>query len=99
MNPFDDVNVSNDRDVSKAQSLARPKPNQTRKRKPPKSAVEQLAEFEAKAASLRKILDEQRVKFRDEFMEDLYRKCGIGPVEGDPNESERLRQLRKTLQM
>ncbi len=97
MNHSENLDNSTELDVLENQPSGPTGPK--RKRKPPKSPTEQLAEFEAKAASLREILEEQRVKLRDEFMEDLYKKRGIDPIKGDPNECERLRQLRETLEM
>lgn len=73
-------------------------PEQKAKRKR-KSESEQLAELEAKAESLRKRLDEQRVKLRNRFVDDLYELLDIGPITGDLNESQRLSQLRKKLKL
>lgn len=70
-----------------------------RKRRPPKSESERLAELEAKAESLRGRLDEQRVKLRNQLVDDLYELLDIGPITGDVNESQRLNQLRKWLKL
>lgn len=76
-----------------------PEEKTKRKRRPPKSEAEQLAELEAKAESLRARLEEQRVKLRNQLVVDLYELLDIDPITGDLNESQRLDQLRKRLNL
>ncbi|MGJ9373850.1 hypothetical protein [Nesterenkonia sp. CF4.4] len=105
MNPFENPGDAaiptqpNEDAETKPDSVEVPEQKAKRKRKPPKSDSEQLAELEAKAESLRGRLDEQRVKLRNHLVDDLYELLDIGPITGDLNESQRINQLRKRLKL
>lgn len=88
-----------------AQDVAEPKPppwqlpeqRPKRKRKPPKSAAERLAEIHAEEKSLLKMVEDQRMKLRTQLVNDLYEKFGVPPTDGDLDERKRLSQLRAKL--